>query len=1109
MSGSRQGDFSRFTFQSRKHWSGVFLQQGRALLDADWNAQADLVAHRIRTGTADLVGPSGGPAADPGFEILPSYALEFDGKGAVVRIGGSEGRGLTVPAEWTIEAWIAPVKPGGTVLSMASRVAGQTGFTEDSVLTVETDGRVRLHRETASAPDPVSDKTLPFGTPSHVAVVRAAREVRIHVNGVLSARAAEDAAGWESEVALLLGAGQDAAHPSPPYAGIVYELRVWGRARTPEEIGQAARPDSLSGREEGLLGNWRFDRGFGVTVDDRHPHGLRAHLGDGRERRPRWVLRGARVGAGRYYVDGLLCANEERVVFTRQPDLPGAELPAAGPHVFYLDVWERSVTAIEDPALLEVALGGADTTTRARTIAQVKTLPVGGDLPEEALRGRVEGLPEWKALLGREGGRGALQARRQPEAASTLGNLLYRVEIHGGGGVFGASGSREGAGAGVRVQEIEVSEKKSQVTLEDPLDCAPGGWVELYSAGDGAAAGEGILARVQGAAPRGRNVELDQDVSKLAARKDLHLRPIASFKWSRGNGAAAWPVAALEAGSQLVRLKDLGRDDLDLRAGEWVEIVDDAAVLRGRSGPLLQVQTVDPAARQVTLAQRVPPGPGQDPALHPLLRRWDGGQGAVPIQDGWVSLEAEIEVSFAKDGLYRAGDHWWIPVRTVTGEVEWPADSRGEPESRPPAGTDHRYTPLALLVTGEEGLRLIDCRRIFHPLTGGAVSKEGDTVEGSLAVRGDLAVEGEVTASVLRGTLVTPGAVTAEALADGVVTPEKLAPGVVSLPAGASILTESSSAPPGFEATGFALTLWNTAPSWSARREIPRVPDGPLACAVARGRVWTVLESGELWEYDPASNGWHVRRAMAEPRQGFALASLGDRLYVIGGLDPQGRGAGAVQEYDPATDRWTARSPIPTPRYGLAAAAFGDRGGRIFALGGLRGPGKVTAANEAYDPDADAWTAARPCPEPRHGFGAAALGDRIHAVGGEGRAALGLGRTRAVDHHVYHPGTDRWENGRAPLPAPPSGHAVAGAGGRLWVVGGQALFGETGAVESYDPAANLWSSGPTLPRPIAQPGAAAVDGTLYALGGKTSPDARSVLVESCPVVAAFHLHRRR
>jgi hypothetical protein len=92
------------------------------------------------------------------------------------------------------------------------------------------------------------------------------------------------------------------------------------------------------------------------------------------------------ISPGRYYVGGVLCENEEKVRVAQQPDLPGdpaqhpdllADPEAHGPgrYVAYLDVWQELLTALERPELLEVALGGVTTTTRARTVWQVRFRP--------------------------------------------------------------------------------------------------------------------------------------------------------------------------------------------------------------------------------------------------------------------------------------------------------------------------------------------------------------------------------------------------------------------------------------------------------------------------------------------------------------------------------------------------------------------------------------------------------------------------------------------------------------------------------------------------------------------------------------------------------------
>lgn len=121
------------------------------------------------------------------------------------------------------------------------------------------------------------------------------------------------------------------------------------------------------------------------------------------------------IGGGRYYVDGILCdatrpqpgvpvpahgtadAGKEDTdgsdgepaappaTWTywdqpdgfRDPERPGDRLPTAFPYLVYLKVWERLVTAAEDPALREVALGSAmpDTAARAKVVWQVLPLP--------------------------------------------------------------------------------------------------------------------------------------------------------------------------------------------------------------------------------------------------------------------------------------------------------------------------------------------------------------------------------------------------------------------------------------------------------------------------------------------------------------------------------------------------------------------------------------------------------------------------------------------------------------------------------------------------------------------------------------------------------------
>ncbi len=76
------GDFSRRTYRPEQHYVAVVSQQGRVLLDAESNEQADLGLVAERSLAADLIGQHGGPG--DGFEI--TYVAESEGDKASLTI---------------------------------------------------------------------------------------------------------------------------------------------------------------------------------------------------------------------------------------------------------------------------------------------------------------------------------------------------------------------------------------------------------------------------------------------------------------------------------------------------------------------------------------------------------------------------------------------------------------------------------------------------------------------------------------------------------------------------------------------------------------------------------------------------------------------------------------------------------------------------------------------------------------------------------------------------------------------------------------------------------------------------------------------------------------
>ncbi len=218
---------------------------------------------------------------------------------------------------------------------------------------------------------------------------------------------------------------------------------------------------------------------------------------------------------------------------------------------------------------------------------------------------------------------------------------------------------------------------------------------------------------------------------------------IPTFKWSRENGSVIFPIVNLSSGNggTTVVLENLGRDDrFGLKENDWVELVDDDYVLINSVGKLLQVQSIDSGSLTVVLGGSPSSTVGQNPAKHPLLRRWDESAGdesqgglqlqadnAAKIIEGsddanWLVLENGIQIQFqpappqTSANQYRTGDYWLIPARTATGDVEWPSGDSG-PIAMPPDGVDHHYAPLAVITVKDSDLEVtVSSQYSFLPM---------------------------------------------------------------------------------------------------------------------------------------------------------------------------------------------------------------------------------------------------------------------------------------------------------------------------------------------------------------------------------------------------------
>jgi N-acetylneuraminic acid mutarotase len=234
--------------------------------------------------------------------------------------------------------------------------------------------------------------------------------------------------------------------------------------------------------------------------------------------------------------------------------------------------------------------------------------------------------------------------------------------------------------------------------------------------------------------------------------------------------------------------------------------------------------------------------------------------------------------------------------------------------------------------------------------------------------------------------------------------------------------------------------------------------------------------------YDPRSDTWTARGPLPWPRAWHALAAVSGRLFVLGGFVGSflvGQPVDTTAEYLPASDTWVTRSAMPTLRFNFAAATLGDR---LYAVGGetFGAPRAV----EAYDPTADRLGPCPPLPMQLYDAGVAALDGKIYVVGGvvlsvADREANVLTTVQALD-----PSTGEWQ-ARASIPTPRTGFAVTVLDNKLYAVGGRdASRRKLSTVEAYDPATDTWTILASMPTPRDELGLVAAGGLLFAIGGR-------------------------
>lgn len=217
---------------------------------------------------------------------------------------------------------------------------------------------------------------------------------------------------------------------------------------------------------------------------------------------------------------------------------------------------------------------------------------------------------------------------------------------------------------------------------------------------------------------------------------------------------------------------------------------------------------------------------------------------------------------------------------------------------------------------------------------------------------------------------------------------------------------------------------------------------------------------------------WRELTPLPVRRAGMGATAHGDRIYVIGGMTPQGT-SGRLDIYNIEENTWYAGTPRPIARSNIEAVALSDQ---IFVPGGCDESLTPTAQTHLYQTEANTWTAATSLPTPLCAYALTAIGETAYLFGGwDGE------RYRALAY-AYHLATDSWDVLPAPAQARGFGGAIAVAD-RIFYIGGYDGQRELAVCEMLLLETGNWEPCPSMLQPRGGLGLAALAGRIYAIGG--------------------------
>ncbi|MGD9534379.1 MAG: DUF6519 domain-containing protein [Candidatus Nitrosocosmicus sp.] len=406
------GDYSNIKFRKEQNFTSVNSQQGKVQLDSDINEQTDINRYLQRTTLNDVVGKYGTPSENPGFEIIPNDKPLVEFK----NIPGKDSLKLAQFIQNNFGIVLIPHE-------LSSKLRSFDGYSknhdpEDEAYDQEIISLASTIFEVENGPESVSisAQSIDGLHQLEVNVTRADEKCNLKIDE-------------ENVYEFLTDRDENDGLPTKLFArsfsigsGNYYVNGTLCQNFKEIESSRQHSLPSLYGSKVYIF-NWKNIVAYTENKNNEDYYNIIRFLENfGIE----WLLDDPNKDIASFFtfseseikITSAIDINKH-VIFKRASDTNNVTLECSEPEfsfdnfiivkndendqndlqvyydgiytpafpvslnvkensyfIVYLDVWDREISSIEDPSILETALGGIETTTRTKTISQVKLLHI-------------------------------------------------------------------------------------------------------------------------------------------------------------------------------------------------------------------------------------------------------------------------------------------------------------------------------------------------------------------------------------------------------------------------------------------------------------------------------------------------------------------------------------------------------------------------------------------------------------------------------------------------------------------------------------------------------------------------------------------------------------